>query len=299
MIYEIKHQTTYLYDAAVAISHHLARLTPKDLPTQSCLQHELMIEPNPTEQDRYVDYFGNESLFFAIRGSHRKLTVLAQSRVEVKIGSEPDASISEDWETLRDACRMDRLTEDVMAGEFSFASSLITPSEVFASYARESFQSGRRILEAAKELNTRIYEDFVFDPKATDVATPVEEAFRMRRGVCQDFAHVLIACIRSLGLPAKYVSGYLETLPPPGQSKLVGADASHAWVSVWCGSQLGWVDLDPTNNCIPSTRHITVAYGRDFSDVSPLRGIVFGEGGQQLNVSVDVNPVPEAYEAAS
>lgn len=297
MIYEIRHQTTYRYDVAVTLSHHLARLKPKELPTQRCLQHELTIEPKPTEQDRHVDYFGNEALFFAIRGSHRKLTVLAQSRVEVNPAEEPDGSLATDWETLRDVCRMERLTEDVMAGEFSYASPLIKPSGLFVEYARESFQPGRSVLEAAKELNTRINKDFVFDPKATDVATPVEETFRIRRGVCQDFAHVLIACIRSVGLPARYVSGYLETLPPPGKPKLVGADASHAWVSVWCGAKLGWVDFDPTNNCIPSQHHITVAHGRDFSDVSPLRGIVFGEGGQQLTVSVDVNPVCENADA--
>ncbi|TLD69496.1 transglutaminase family protein [Phragmitibacter flavus] len=292
MIYEISHRTTYVYDEPVSISHHMARLSPRAMDTQRCLEHEVTIEPPPTDRAGHVDYFGNPALFFAIRGAHRRLTVTARSKVEVNVGGWIDHAKSESWEVLQQRCRMDRLTEDVMAGEFSFPSRLIYPSEEFAAYARISFQPGRSMLKAALDLNTRINKEFAFDPAATDVATPVDEAFKKRRGVCQDFAHVLIACVRSLGLPAKYVSGYLETLPPPGKVKLVGADASHAWVSVWCGTQLGWVDLDPTNNCIPGTRHITVAHGRDFRDVSPLRGIVIGEGSHELSVAVDVNAVP-------
>lgn len=294
MIYEISHRTTYVYDEPVSISHHMARLSPRVMETQRCLEHEVTIDPPPADRAGHVDYFGNPALFFAIRGAHRRLTVTARSKVEINLGQRVDHSKSESWEVLQQTCRMDRLTDDVVAGEFSFPSRMVYPSEDFAAYARISFQPGRSMLSAALDLNTRINREFVFDPAATDVATPVDEAFKKRRGVCQDFAHVMIACVRSLGLPAKYVSGYLETLPPPGRPKLVGADASHAWVSVWCGKELGWVDLDPTNNCIPGTRHITIAHGRDFGDVSPLRGIVIGQGSHELSVAVDVNPVPES-----
>jgi transglutaminase-like putative cysteine protease len=294
MIYEISHRTTYVYDEPVSISHHMARLSPRVMETQRCLEHEVTIDPPPADRAGHVDYFGNPALFFAIRGAHRRLTVTARSKVEINLGQGVDHSKSESWEVLQQTCRMDRLTDDVVAGEFSFPSRMVYPSEDFAAYARISFQPGRSMLSAALDLNTRINREFVFDPAATDVATPVDEAFKKRRGVCQDFAHVMIACVRSLGLPAKYVSGYLETLPPPGRPKLVGADASHAWVSVWCGKELGWVDLDPTNNCIPGTRHITIAHGRDFGDVSPLRGIVIGQGSHELSVAVDVNPVPES-----
>ena len=176
-------------------------------------------------------------------------------------------------------------------GVLCFASPLIPVDSVFAAYAKPSFPPGRPILEGVKDLNRRIFKDFAFDPTATDFATPVAKVLQQRRGVCQDFAQVMIACFRSLGLPARYVSGYLETLPPPGQPKLVGADASHAWVSVYCGDEVGWTDADPTNNVLPGSRHITLAWGRDFGDVSPLRGITIGAGEQVLQVSVDVLPV--------
>ncbi len=292
MRYEIKHRTVYTYDESVSIGHHLAHLAPRSLRGQRCEWHSLDIEPAPTSMAGHTDYFGNTALFFAVRGSHRTLSVMAHSLVDIDPPPAPVATDTPPWEQLRDAVRADVLTTDAEAGEFSFASPLVTPAKVFADYARTSFPAKRPVLEAALHLNHRIFTDFKFDAKATDVATPVPDAFEQRRGVCQDFAHVLIACVRSLGLPARYVSGYLETLPPPGKPKLVGADASHAWVSVWCGPSIGWVDLDPTNDCQPSVRHITVAYGRDFSDVSPLRGVVYGSGEQELDVAVDVTPLP-------
>ncbi len=162
---------------------------------------------------------------------------------------------------------------------------------MFANYARPDFTPQRPVLEAVTSLMARINQEFAFDPKATDVATRVEQVLRNKAGVCQDFAHLMLACVRSLGLPARYVSGYLETKPPGGQQRLTGADASHAWVSVFCGEETGWVDADPTNNVLPSERHITLAWGRDFSDVSPLRGVTLGAGGQKLSVAVDVVPI--------
>lgn len=288
MRYEIHHRTTCTYDEPVSIGHHLARLAPRNLPGQHCEWHSVDIEPPPASMAGHTDYFGNATLFFAMRGSHRTLNVIAHSFVDVAPPPRHAPSLTPSWEWLRDAVRADVLTPDAEAGEFSFASLMITPKAIFADYAVPSFTPQRPMLEAAMDLCGRIFRDFKFDPKATDVATPVHEAFEKRRGVCQDFAHIYIACLRSLGLPARYVSGYLETLPPPGKPKLVGADASHAWVSVWCGTQVGWVDIDPTNNCLLTGRHITVAHGRDFSDVSPLRGVVFGSGDQELKVAVDV-----------
>ena len=290
MRYEITHTTTYTYEESVSIGHHLARMAPRELPLQSCEFHELDILPVPTSMAGYRDYFGNATLFFGLHGAHKTLKVTARSFVEVKAPTAPKPLDTPAWEKVRVASHANELTPDAEAGEFCFASPFIRPSTLFADYAAVSFKTERPILDAALELNTRLFRDFKFDPKATDVATPVEEAFKQRSGVCQDFAHILIACLRSIGLPARYVSGYLETLPPPGKPRLIGADASHAWVSIWCGEGHGWFDLDPTNNCMPTERHITVAYGRDFSDVSPLRGVVSDSGDQQMSVAVDVMP---------
>jgi len=194
---------------------------------------------------------------------------------------------------VRDACHGEKLTPGSDAGIFRFASSMVPIGPDFTAYARPDFPPGRPILEAVIALTERIFHDFKFDPRATDVTTPVAEVLMKRAGVCQDFAHLMLACLRSIGLPGRYVSGYLETAPPPGQTRLLGADASHAWVSVFCGDESGWVDTDPTNNILPGDRHITVAWGRDFSDVSPLRGVTLGAGGQWLEIAVDVIPMEE------
>jgi transglutaminase-like putative cysteine protease len=196
------------------------------------------------------------------------------------------------WQAVRDRCASDVLTEDSAAGEFRFDSPNIVRKPAFAEYAAQSFPKDRPLLDGIRDFTARIYRDFRFDPRATTVATPLDEVFKKRRGVCQDFAHFAIAGLRSIGLPARYVSGYLETLPPPGKPRLVGADASHAWYAVWCPGH-GWIDADPTNNLLPGDRHVTVAWGRDFSDVSPLRGVVVGGGGTSPGVSVDVARVPE------
>jgi transglutaminase-like putative cysteine protease len=288
--YEIHHRSTYTYDDAVSIGHHLARLAPRELGHQHCEWHGVDVEPEPTSMAGHKDYFGNQCLFFALHGAHKSLTVVSHSFVVVEPPVLAAARETPPWEDIRSSVRGDQLNVDVAAGEYSFASRLVAPSPVFAQYAKPSFKPGVPVLEAAMDLNERIFRDFKFDPAATDVATPTLEAFEKRSGVCQDFAHILISCLRSLGLPARYVSGYLETLPPPGKPKMVGADASHAWVSVWCGPVHQWQDLDPTNRCRPQERHITVAYGRDFADVSPLRGVVYGSGEQKLKVAVDVIP---------
>jgi len=291
MQYRITHKTTWTYERPVTVCHYTARLEPRTLPQQSCPWHELHIHPQPTEKATRCDYFGNSSVYFEIEGSHESLEITAQSLVRLQQNAPVDSRATPAWELVRDACLADQLTPTAVAGEMCFASPLIPVDSVFAAYAKPSFPPGRPILEGVKDLNRRIFKDFAFDPTATDFATPVDKVLQQRRGVCQDFAQVMIACFRSLGLPARYVSGYLETLPPPGQPKLVGADASHAWVSVYCGDEVGWTDADPTNNVLPGSRHITLAWGRDFGDVSPLRGITIGAGEQVLQVSVDVLPV--------
>lgn len=290
MRYNIIHRTTYKYESPVTVGHYMARLEPRTLPFQECPWHELTIRPAPIERAEKSDYYGNTNVYFEIEGSHQKLEVTARSLVEVVPAKAFDPAQTPRWETIRDACRSDIFNPSTAAGELTFASTLIPVGALFGDYARPSFPPGRPILQGVSDLNHRINRDFIFDPKATDVTTPVEKVLKQRRGVCQDFAQVMIACMRSLGLPARYVSGYLETVPPPGVVKLVGADASHAWVSAYCGEVCGWMDADPTNDVLPSERHITVAWGRDFSDVSPLRGVTTGAGKQILKVAVDVMP---------
>lgn len=277
----------------MTVSHHMARLAPRSLPSQRCPWHELEVQPVPVGRGVHVDSYGNITQYFEIEGKHEVLEVISRSLVEVLPSVHPDPSLTPRWEEVRDSCQLEKLTPGSEAGAFRFASPMVPLGVDFASYARSEFTPGRPVLEAVLGLTGRIFRDFKFDPRATDVSTPVSEVFKKRAGVCQDFAHLMLACLRSLGLPGRYVSGYLETAPPPGKVRLTGADASHAWVSVFCGEGAGWIDADPTNNLLPGERHITVAWGRDFSDVSPLRGVTLGAGGQRLAVAVDVIPVDE------
>ncbi len=290
MRYQIIHKTVYDYDNPVSVSHHLVRMTPRELPRQHFLQREMTGEPKPTQLTSHEDYFGNTVTFITVEEPHRRLAVTAKSAVEIMAPQPPTPTNTPPWETVRELCRGATVTVAQEACEFAFPSTLVPRSREYATYGAESFMPGGPLLEAALHLMERIHKDFKFDTRATTVATPLEQVFRQRRGVCQDFAHLQIACLRSLGLPARYVSGYLETLPPPGKPKLVGADASHAWLQVWCGDA-GWVDLDPTNNTLPGERYITLAWGRDYLDVSPLRGVLTGSGRHQLNVAVDVVPM--------
>jgi len=228
-----------------------------------------------------------------MEGAHKRLTVRARSQVAVGATRLPQPSATPPWEAA-----LDRPALPVEAIDCMFDSPLIKASAELATYARPSFPPGRPLLEAIVELTQRIHEDFRFDPKATTVATPITEVFRSRRGVCQDFARLQIACLRSLGLAAHYVSGYLETVPPPNQSRLLGADASHAWLAVYC-PEIGWIDIDPTNNLLPAGTHVTLAWGRDYSDVSPIRGVILGGGGHSLRVRVDVMRLEEDYSSFS
>ena len=293
MKYHLIHRTEYTYEGSVTVSHHLARMAPRSLPGQICPWHELEIQPEPVGRGVHVDAFGNTASYFEIEGKHEFMQVTARSLVEVFAMPRPDPHVTPPWEEVRDACHFEKLTAGSEAGAFRFRSPMVPLGKEFANYAAPDFTPGRPILECLIALTERIYKGFKFDPKATDIATPVGEVLKKRAGVCQDFAHLMIACLRSQGLPARYVSGYLETRPPPGKKRLAGADASHAWVSVFCGELAGWIDADPTNNVLPGERHITVAWGRDYSDVSPLRGVTLGAGGQKLKVAVDVIPTDE------
>ena len=298
MRYEITHRTSYAYASDVSVSHHVARLAPRALPFQRCLAHELTVDPSPAQAARREDYFGNETAFFTVAGSHRTLVVTARSRVELLPRELPSAAGTPPWETVRDLFRRHDAAPGTNTQEFIFPSAMIPRLPELAEYAAASFVARRPLLEAVLDLTRRMFADFKFDSKATTVATPLEQVIKYRRGVCQDFAHFQTGCFRALGLPARYVSGYLETLPPPGRPRLVGADASHAWVQIFIPGA-GWVDVDPTNNLLPSMRHVTVAWGRDFSDVSPIRGVIVGGGRHELSVSVDVKPLDETAERSS
>ncbi len=292
MTYDLAHTTTYEYSNAVSLSHHTLRLQPRELQRQQCLHSDLDIHPHPAVVQTHPDYFGNQMTFVTVEGSHRSLVITSRSRVNVSASAPPKASATPAWETVRDLCGDEEPKEALAASEFIYASPHIKRQPEFAAYALPSFPAERPVLEAVLDLTNRIYTEFKFDSKATTIATPLDEVLKSRRGVCQDFAHLEIACLRSMGIPARYVSGYLETDPPPGKPRLAGADASHAWISFFCPGT-GWIDVDPTNNLLPSNRHITVAWGRDYSDVSPIRGVLLGSGEHSLKVAVDVIPLNE------
>ncbi len=290
MTYNILHRTLYEYAAPVTVSHHVARLEPRPTSMQSRESFSLKIFPEPTLRKERADYFGNQLCLFSIQEVHKKLEIITHSRVTVRTEKPPAAETSPAWEEVAALFRDPVSPEVVEPYQFVFDSPQVRASFELADYALESFPKGTPLLVGARELTRRIFKDFKYDPKATTVATPLEEVVEKRRGVCQDFAHLGIACLRSLGLPARYVSGYLRTRPPEGKPRLVGADASHAWFSVFCPGVV-WVDFDPTNNVQPGEEHITVAYGRDFGDVSPVAGIITGGGEHEVKVAVDVTEV--------
>lgn len=290
MRYKITHTTTYNYTETVPISHNEVRLTPRDGRGQTCLSHRLAIKPKPETLVRRADYFGNPSHHFSILEAHKRLCVHAVSRVEVRPSPLPAPDLTPSWEQIRDVVRRADNPLTLEALQFTFESPSVTLPAGLRGYGEESFPAGRPILAGVMDLTSRIHRDFKFDPRATTVSTPVDEVLELRRGVCQDFAHLEIAALRLLGIPARYVSGYLRTSPPPGRPRLVGADASHAWLSVYCGAA-GWIDVDPTNDCYVSTDHITVAWGRDYNDVCPIKGVFIGGGTHRMTVSVDVLPL--------
>ncbi len=291
-LYEIRHETRYRHAGLVSVSQHVGYLTPRAFDRQIVHASRVAVVPEAADRGERVDYFGNVVTELAIVKPYSELSVCAESRVAVSGRQTPIApGVSPPWEAVRNAGDWHAGRPPDAADEYRGASPFVQPSEDLAGYARASFTSGRPLLEAAIALMHRVHDDFTFDPGATEITTPLSRVLSDRRGVCQDFAHLLIGCLRSLGVPARYVSGYLLTDPPPGSPRLLGADASHAWLSVWCPVH-GWVDLDPTNDVVPELRHVTVAWGRDYGDVSPLRGVVLGGGEHELTVAVSV--VPEA-----
>jgi transglutaminase-like putative cysteine protease len=290
MIYKIVHRTTYKYKNPVSVGNHVACLKPRSLPLHQAAHSELYIKPRPATRTERVDFFGNRLCFFTVQEPHRELVVEARSEVTMEGNGVPWPQLPLSWEEVARSLPDDDSPAGLEAYQYAFESPRIRVQPQFAAYGRESFTPGRPMAEALLDLTARIHKDFRFDSKATNVRTPTEEVFKKRRGVCQDFAHLQIACLRSLNLAARYVSGYLRTYPPPGQARLIGADVSHAWVSAYCPG-IGWLDMDPTNNVVPSDGHVTLAWGRDYSDVSPLRGLILGGGAHTLKVAVDMEPI--------
>ena len=291
MLLHVTHETHYDYSPAVKTAQHMSHLKPAHNAQQQVLEHELIIDPEPDQRSEAIDVYGNTRAFFSLQTRHEELKVVARSLVATSVPSLPRCDMT--WEEVQERLRYHRSAAYDPAAEFVFRSPYVPRHEEFLAYARPSFTPGRPILDAARDLMERIHADFEYEAEATDVSTPALEALALRKGVCQDFAHVMLACLRSLGLPARYVSGYLLTEPPPGKSRLVGSDASHAWVSLYVpgdGTPGAWTDLDPTNRRAPGEDYVTVATGRDYSDVSPIRGVLHGGANHKLHVAVTVAP---------
>ena len=287
--YCVTHRTVYEYESEVSASYSQLHLLPRDLPGQRCRTAGVTVTPSPGDYRERVDYFGNRVAFFAIHEPHCSLTVTATSIVEVE--ERPDGLSlfgQRPWEDARDAVRSGHVPDPVDAAQFVLDSPVVAVADAYREYAAASFTPARHLLDAVMSLCSRIHADFAYAPGSTSVTTTLAEVFEQREGVCQDFAHVGIACLRSIGLPARYVSGYLETDPPPGRPKLSGADGSHAWLSVLV-PDAGWLDVDPTNDQLVSSRYVVTAFGRDYTDVPPLSGVIYTEGKtESLRVLVDV-----------
>ena len=291
MIYDIRHVTSYSYATPVATARCTLRLTPRSDGGQRVLRSAIELTPAPVLRRESVDFFGNRVVEARIDAAHRGLQIVLEARVAVRRPQPPAAALTPAWESARRTAASFQSLGPQSPAHFLFPGRLTQLQPSVTAYARESFAPERPVLEAALELMQRIHKDFAYDPKATQVTTPLHEVFARRGGVCQDFAHMMIVGLRGLGLPAAYVSGYLRTIPAPGQRRLEGADASHAWISLWCGPAFGWLQLDPTNNVFVCDDHIVLAIGRDYADVSPIDGVILGSGKQKLDVSVDVKAV--------
>jgi len=299
---QITHETLYDYSPAVETAQHMAYLTPLHTPTQQLLQHRLDVSPQPAQINAMTDVFGNTRRFFSLQVPHRQLCVVAHSEVLTQASRLPDSQLS--WEEARESFRYRAGSLFDAAQEFVFASPMVPRQSEFAAYARPSFNNAGGLLDAALDLMHRIHRDFTYESQSTEVNTPALQALAQRKGVCQDFAHIFVACLRSLGLAARYVSGYLLTQAAPGTVKLRGSDASHAWASVYLPdlpARQGWVHLDPTNDRAgwhgPGEDYVLLASGRDFSDVSPMRGVIHGGASHTLRVGVTVEPVTAAANA--
>ena len=279
------HITRYWYSGTVSACHTEVHLAPRTRANQTPMEHSLTVNPVPDSVASREDYFGNEVSAFSIHEPHRELIITSRSQAELTPLSPPHLDLSPPWEEVRKEARARETSESFEAGPVVFESPLIQNAGSFATYAEKSFVPGRHFLDGVNDLSQRIYAEFKYDQRATTVSTPVGEVFESKRGVCQDFAHLMIACLRSLRLPVRYVSGYVRS-----DRKFTGSAASHAWVSVWC-PVFGWQDFDPTNNVMPQGDHLTLAWGRDYSDVPPVKGVALGGGEQVISVSVEVAPL--------
>jgi transglutaminase-like putative cysteine protease len=290
--FTVRHETSYGYRVPVDIGLHLLRLTPLDVAGQHPVSQTLTITPQPARMEAFRDCFGNAVHYVCVETMHDEFFVTLDAQVDV---ARP--SVSGDgpaWEDIREAMRADGFPVPPDVAEFVCASPLAFPEEIATAYVLESFKSGRAIIAALRDLTARIHHDFAYTPNLTNVSTRVAEVISLRQGVCQDFAHLMIAGLRGLGLPARYVSGYVYTRSGEGETARPGSDASHAWVSAWCGEGLGWVEFDPTNNLLVEDEHIVLAYGRDFLDATPLRGVILGGGNHSLKVAVVVRNLDAA-----
>lgn len=293
MRFKIQHTTKYKYASRVTHCYNLANLVPKNTARQTCLSNRIIVSPKAVHSNKRTDYFGNQSYHFEIQTAHKELSITAESEVDIK---ETDQHLSLDfgmtYSEAQNFFESASSLDVIKAREFCLDSPMIRATEALAEYARPSFSAARSLHSCVAELTSRIYNDFTYTPGFTNIATPLSEVLSHRKGVCQDFAHLQVGCLRALGIPAKYVSGYMETLPPPGQEKLVGADATHAWVAYFSPEE-GWIEVDPTNDVRAGNQHIVTAEGRDYYDVTPLKGVIFGGGKSPiLSVSVDVARLP-------
>jgi transglutaminase-like putative cysteine protease len=294
MDYRITHVTQYIYQDSVSLCYNEARLTPPSFEhsmfTQTCLKHTLAVDPPWSDHRTRTDFFGNQVLYFTLLQPHQQTIITATSEVRI-MPTQTVPAASSPWEEARRLLHTELNSELLDARQFAMSSPMTPLFPDLIAYAAPSFPPQRPLLAAVTDLMERIYQDFIFTPGATTIATPLSEVLRNSQGVCQDFAHLMVGCLRSQGLAARYVSGYIETVPPPGQAKLKGTDASHAWCAVYI-PELGWLDFDPTNNLLPTDQHITLAWGRDYADVTPLKGVLFTNGEHQLQVFVDVERIP-------
>lgn len=290
MIYGLRHRTTYTYGNSVSFARCVLRLTPRSSVSQTVLESSIKVSPHPSLRQERIGPFGAEMVTVMVDKPHDTLVIDARSRIDVHTPAPPEASATLPWENVRARAFENREIGSDGPAAYLYPTHRTPLVSRITDYARDSLAPGRPIVAAVSELMTRVYKDFRYDPGATEVSTPVWQAFDARHGVCQDFAQIMITGLRGLGMPTAYVSGYLRTIPPEGRPRLEGADATHAWISVWCGDDTGWIGFDPTNDILAADDHIVLATGRDYADVAPIDGVILATGAQTLKVEVDVVP---------
>ncbi len=290
MRYSIRHLTTYNYHESANTAHNRLCLVPLTLPGQTCVLSEIRIVPHPDEHTYHTDFFGNTLQFISVYKEHSGLQIESLSTVDLdsRFSTDVARQSTDSWQYVRNRSAFGDQYADVV--QYTLPSVYVPYMEAIQQFGADCFPNSATLWQGCLALMKKIYSSIEFRPGFTTVNTPVDAVLKIRKGVCQDFAHLMIACLRNLGIPARYVSGYIETLPPPGKEKLVGSDASHAWVAVYF-PEVGWIEFDPTNNLVPSDNHIRVGFGRDYFDVAPITGIIFSSGKQTISVQVDVNRV--------